>query len=77
MKLEDVPYGVKVAIQGRMGGADNNRCVQEAEEFIAGATAAEVFNEYASWHGILGWGTALFDLAVKLHEAEKKEQVST
>jgi len=35
--------------------------------------AARIFDEYLSWNGIIGYGDALWNIVLDLHEAEVAE----
>lgn len=39
-------------------------------ETIAQMTPAEAFDEYCSWHGLIGWGDTLRETIKALEEAE-------
>jgi hypothetical protein len=57
-----IPAGVLNALRKR----------ERTDEQIAAMSPREVFNEYCTWHGLIGWGDELYDAAAKLREQEPK-----
>ncbi len=58
MKLDDIPDHVLEDIRQRECWTDKQ---------IEGMSPRKVFAEYCEWHGLINWGSELFDLAVELH----------
>lgn len=56
MDLQHIPKHVLEDVRER-GNSDSQ---------IEKMNPKEVFTEYCSWHGIINWGDALYDLAVGL-----------
>lgn len=46
-------------------------------ESIAQMTPAEAFDEYCSWHGLIGWGDTLREAIKALDESEITTEDST
>lgn len=60
MKLPDIPDHVLADVRER-GWSDKQ---------IEGMPARKVFDEYCGWHGLIGWGGRLYDIAIDLHSKQ-------
>ena len=61
MKLIDIPDHVLADIRER----------GHTDEQITRMAPRKIFDEYCHWHGLIGWGQQLFDLAITLNSKRK------
>lgn len=61
MNLKDIPEQI----------VDANRERGHSDEQIQRMSAEKLFDEFCMWHGLIGWGRTLYQLANQLKEAER------
>ena len=45
---------------------------ERSDTAIAGMTMREIFNEYCTWHGLIGWGDDLWQTAAALRDLDPR-----
>jgi len=60
--VKKLPVGVLAALRNR----------ERSDTAIADMTLREIFNEYCTWHGLVGWGDDLWQTAAALRDLDPK-----